>query len=238
MLNIYYEEVELKKNLIVLQEGNKDCGAACLLSIVRYYGGDVSLERLLNLTKTDKEGTNFYNLSEASSNIGLNTKCYKVDSNTKLQSISTPFIVQINNKNYMHFIVVYKIYETKVLIMDPSIGKKIIDLFDFTNIWTGNIMLFEKIKTLPIYREDKPLNRVIISTILKNKSIIIFLIVLSFIFTFYYAKDQCQFGFHFFFSPLLSGFNPCFCRDYNKLISLRKRFCLSLPFACLSLQND
>ena len=46
-----------KKNLIVLQEGNKDCGAACLLSIIRYYGGDISLERLINLTKTDKEGT-------------------------------------------------------------------------------------------------------------------------------------------------------------------------------------
>ena len=174
----------MKKNLIVLQEGNKDCGAACLLSIVRYYGGDVSLERLLNLTKTDKEGTNFYNLSEASNTLGLSTKCYKVDSNTKLQSISTPFIVQMNNKNYMHFIVVYKIYETEVLIMDPSSGKKIIDLFDFTNIWTGNIMLFEKIKSLPIYREDKPLNRVIISTLLNNKSTIIFLIVLSFIFTF------------------------------------------------------
>ena len=47
----------MKKNLIVLQEGNKDCGAACLLSIIRYYGGDISLERLINLTKTDKEGT-------------------------------------------------------------------------------------------------------------------------------------------------------------------------------------
>ena len=173
----------MKKNLVVLQEGNKDCGAACLLSIIRYYGGDISLERLIDITKTDKEGTNFYNLSEASSKIGLNTKCYKADNNAKLESISTPFIAQINNKNYMHFIVVYKIYETKVLIMDPSIGKKIIDLFDFTNIWTGNIMLFEKVKSLPILREDKPLNSIIITSILKNKSTIIFLILLSLIFT-------------------------------------------------------
>lgn len=173
----------MKKNLIVLQEGNKDCGAACLLSIIRYYGGDVSLERLINLTKTDKEGTNFYNLSEASNEIGLRAKSYKVDSDTKLESINTPFIAQINNKNYMHFIVVYKIYDTKVLIMDPSIGKKTIDLFDFTNVWTGNIMLFEKIKNLPIYREDKPINNAIINVISKNKSSIIFLLILSLIFT-------------------------------------------------------
>ena len=31
----------MKKKLIVLQEGNKDCGAASLLSVIRYYGGDI-----------------------------------------------------------------------------------------------------------------------------------------------------------------------------------------------------
>ena len=51
----------MKKN-IVIQDGIKECGAACLLSIIKYYGGSVSLERLLELTKTTKEGTNFYNL--------------------------------------------------------------------------------------------------------------------------------------------------------------------------------
>lgn len=173
----------MKKNLIVMQEGNKDCGAACLLSIIRYYGGDISLERLLDLTKTDKGGTNFYNLSMASSEVGLKAMCYKASTDGKLGNISTPFIAQINNKNFMHFIVVYKIYETKVLIMDPSLGKRVIDLFDFSNMWTGNIMLFEKVKNLPIYREDKPINNIIIQVLLNNKSTIIFLLILTFIFT-------------------------------------------------------
>ena len=55
----------------VLQDGIKECGAACLLSIIKYHGGNVSLERLLELTKTTKEGTNFYNLGEAAKEIGL-----------------------------------------------------------------------------------------------------------------------------------------------------------------------
>ena len=50
----------MKKKLIVLQEGNKDCGAASLLSVIRYYGGDISLDRLIELTKTNKEGTIAY----------------------------------------------------------------------------------------------------------------------------------------------------------------------------------
>ena len=73
----------MRKNLIVLQEGNKDCGAACLLSIIRYYGGDISLERLINLTKTDKDGTNFYSLSKAAEEIGLIASSYKIEEEIK-----------------------------------------------------------------------------------------------------------------------------------------------------------
>ena len=32
----------MKKKLVVLQEGNKDCGVCCLLSIIRYYNGNIS----------------------------------------------------------------------------------------------------------------------------------------------------------------------------------------------------
>ena len=53
----------MKNKLIVLQEGNKDCGAASLLSVIRYYGGDISIDRLIEMTKTTKDGTNFYNMS-------------------------------------------------------------------------------------------------------------------------------------------------------------------------------
>ena len=42
----------MRKNYIVLQENNSDCGAASLLSIIRYYGGDMSLDRLTEITKT------------------------------------------------------------------------------------------------------------------------------------------------------------------------------------------
>ena len=96
----------MKKN-IVIQDGIKECGAACLLSIIKYYGGNVSLERLLELTKTTKEGTNFYNLKEAAIEIGLNGEGYKLDSIDKLSEIEKPFISQIVINNYHHFVVVY-----------------------------------------------------------------------------------------------------------------------------------
>lgn len=173
----------MKKNLIVLQDGAKDCGAACLRSIIQYYGGNVTLERLIELTKTTKEGTTFYNLKEASEEIGLATRSYRVNDIEKIKEINIPFICQITKNNYTHFIVVYKIKDNKLLIMDPSIGKQSIDIFDFNNIWTGNIMLFEKVSTLPLEEDPNITNRLIKEVLKNNKGNIIFVMILSLIST-------------------------------------------------------
>ena len=143
----------MKKN-IVIQDGIKECGAACLLSIIKYYGGNVSLERLLELTKTTKEGTNFYNLKETASEIGLNGKGYKIDSIDKLSEIEKPFISQIVINNYNHFVVVYKIKNDKITIMDPTKGMIKINLDEFSKIWTGYILILEPYKKLPVYNEN------------------------------------------------------------------------------------
>ena len=39
-----------------LPDGNKDCGICSLLSIIRFYGGDVSKEYLREITNTTKNG--------------------------------------------------------------------------------------------------------------------------------------------------------------------------------------
>lgn len=173
----------MKKSLIVLQEGNKDCGASCLLSVVRYYGGNISKEKIIDMTKTTKEGTTFYNIKEASNQIGLIAKSYKVEEIEKIKEITSPFICQVSKNSSMHFIVVYKVNNNKLLIMDPAIGKVIMDIFDFNNIWTGYIMILEKVGILPDYKNTKCLNKEIIKVLTNNKKIIIFIIILSIIVT-------------------------------------------------------
>jgi len=153
------------------------------LSIIRYYGGDISLDRLIDMTKTTKDGTNFYNINLAANKFNLITKCYKVDDIEKIKEISTPFIVQMNNNNYNHFVVVYKIINNKVVIMDPAVGKCIFDIFEFSNNWTGYIMLLEKNGVILNYKNDKVLNNIIKGCLGKNISLIVFLIILSMIFT-------------------------------------------------------
>ena len=131
----------MKKNQIVLQEGNKDCGSACLLSIIRYYGGDYPLEKLVELTNTTKEGTSFYELKYASQELGLIANGYKIETISQMSKIDKPILAQVNIKGYMHFVVVYKIQNNKCTIMDPAKGKDIVPIEKFNTIFTGNILL-------------------------------------------------------------------------------------------------
>ena len=171
------------KQIKVLQDGVKECGAACLLSIIKYYKGNVSLERLLELTKTTKEGTNFYNLGEAAKEIGLVSKGYKIDDINKLNEIEKPFISQIVRNNYKHFVVVYKIKNDKITIMDPAKGMIKLNINEFNKLWTGYILILEPYKILPVYNENNYILSILKYIMFNNKKIIINLFSLTIIVT-------------------------------------------------------
>ncbi len=181
----------MSKKIIVIQDGIKECGSACLLSIIRYYGGNVPMQELLRLTNTTKDGTTFYDIKEAAYEIGLSVKGYKVENASKLYELTKPFISQVIINNYLHFIVVYKIDNDNVTIMDPAKGMVKMSLTEYLNIYTGNILLFEPFKELPKYNESNYLKSVIKSVINSNKYLIINLIILTIITTIFTCLYSC-----------------------------------------------
>lgn len=173
----------MKKNLIVLQDGYKECGAASLLSIIHYYKGSISMAKLVELTNTNKDGTNFYQLKQAAEKLGFNANGYKTNNYNTLQEIETPFIIQIIDKNYEHFCVVYTMKKNKVVVMDPAIGQREILVEEFKNIWTGYILILRPIKKIENYQETKYLNTIIKEILIKNKSMIFTILFLSLFYT-------------------------------------------------------
>lgn len=167
------------KNYVVLQDGLKECGSACLLSIIRYYGGDISLDKIIELTSTTKEGTSFYMLQIAAKELGLLSKGYKITDINKLIEIKKPFISQVVIKNYTHFVVVYKLKNNKITLMDPAKGMVNISLNEFKNIYTGNILILEPFKPLPIFKSSNYVINIIKAILYNNKKIIINLILLT-----------------------------------------------------------
>lgn len=169
----------MKKNLIVKQDGYKECGAACLLSIIRYYKGNVSINRLVEWTNTNKLGTNFYQLKVAAEKVGLEAIGYKVDEINSLLELNNPFICQFVDNSYEHFVVVYLYKKNKVVIMDPAKGERVVSIDEFLKLWTGYIMIFSPKKKLLYFEEKKYLNQVIVNTLLRNKGIVFNILILS-----------------------------------------------------------
>ncbi|MEE3342930.1 MAG: peptidase domain-containing ABC transporter [Bacilli bacterium] len=175
----------MKKNLIIKQDGYKECGACCLLSIIRYYGGNISINKLIEYTCTSKTGTNFYNIKIAAKKFGIEAEAYQYKEKSKedIQKLKTPSICQIISNNYEHFIVVYEIKSNKVIVMDPAIGERKINISQFLDMWTGYCMNFIITKPIPYINEEKYLNKIIINILRKNKSIVLNIVSLSILFT-------------------------------------------------------
>ena len=173
----------MKKKNIVIQDGLKDCGCACLLSIIRYYGGNVPMDMLLDLTNTTIDGTNFYEISKAANEIGLSAKGYKLTSIEKIKETKCPFICQTIINNYKHFIVVYKITNNHITIMDPAKGLIKMSITDFSKKWTSYILIFTPYKKLPFLEKNNYLNSVLKDFFKHNKLSILNLFIITIITT-------------------------------------------------------
>ena len=166
---------------IVLQDGIKDCGICCLLSIIRFYGGEVSKEYLREITNTTKDGVSLYNLKEAAEKIGFDA----IGLTGKIEEINVnnlPCIAHIIiKKNFKHFVVIYEINKQKrtLVIMDPSKGKKTISFSEFNLLTSNNYLFLFKRKKLPILQKKNIIYKNIKSVILTNKKNLYFIILLT-----------------------------------------------------------
>ena len=177
----------MSKYPFVRQEGLKDCGVACLLMIIKYYHGYISLEKLRYLTNTNKHGVSAYNLCMAAREIGFIAEGIKIDiEKLKDKEVFLPAIAHVVVSNYQHYIVIYKInYKKKYLVIaDPSSRIKTITFDDFNKIWDKIIINLYPVKPVPIESNDswfsfiikyiKPYNRLLCSCFLLSTLVTIF----------------------------------------------------------------
>ncbi len=172
----------MKKKCIIKQRDSKDCGVTCLASIISYYDGFVPIEQLRKETMTSQKGTNAYHIINAAKTFGFDA--YGTKTNDLKNIPNLPCIAHVTLENGMnHFIVIYEIHKGKLLIMDPSVGKKKITISDFQKIWTNNILLFQPKNKIAKWNKDNTLKNLVINILKNNKKIVISLIAVSIILT-------------------------------------------------------
>lgn len=95
------------KTSFIRQKDQSDCGVACLASMVRYFGGEVSLERLRALSGTSKQGTTLLGLCQAAQQIGLEAEGFEAESIDILYELHHPVILHVVMEGKLeHYVVV------------------------------------------------------------------------------------------------------------------------------------
>ncbi|MBD0404785.1 peptidase domain-containing ABC transporter [Flammeovirga sp. EKP202] len=128
--------------LKVKQRDITDCGAACLLSISRYYGADYSVAKIRQLASTDQKGTNLLGLIEAAKALGFDAKGVRGDIKA-LPEATCPSIAHVVLDNGLHhFLVIIQVTSSKVVVMDPGDGQyHDYSLDSFSKLWSGVLIL-------------------------------------------------------------------------------------------------
>ena len=166
----------------VLQTDLRDCGVSCLMSIIKYYGGYARREYLKELTKTTKDGVSVYSLVSAASSLGFESSAVK--SNIKELKNNLPFIAHIMQNNQLgHFVVVYKISNKTISIMDPSYGFKTLSYEEWNKVTTNVYILYKPKNSIIIQNKDESLFKIIINIIKQYKVTIFIITLLSILYT-------------------------------------------------------
>ncbi len=126
-----------------LQQDQSDCGVACLHSLIRFYGGEASLERLREISGTSKQGTTLLGLFQAATQVELTAKALEAESINNLVELSHPVILHVTLQNKLkHYVVYYgSTKEGELIIGDPASGIRYYAKDELAGIWNERILL-------------------------------------------------------------------------------------------------
>ncbi|MDJ0733227.1 MAG: peptidase domain-containing ABC transporter [Nostocaceae cyanobacterium] len=124
----------------VRQHSQEDCGAACLATILLYYGFGVSLNRVREIVGTGSRGTTLLGLRRGAEALGFNTRQAKADLKLldRLDKVSLPIIIHWKGN---HWVALYGKKFKKYVIADPSVGIRYITRKELTDGWGNGLLL-------------------------------------------------------------------------------------------------
>jgi ATP-binding cassette subfamily B protein len=137
---------------VVQQQSMMDCGSACLATVCRYYGKQVSLNRMRELTRVGRSGASMLNLLRAANTLGYETEAL-LETYENLMEQQLPAIV--NWRGY-HWVVVYKATPRKVKVADPAEGLLKMSTAEFLEGWTRYTLYLKPTEKIAEIEESKP----------------------------------------------------------------------------------
>src|ERR1700759_1474533 len=143
--------MEMKKFIQIKQRDATDCGAACLASVLSYYGLHLPVSRIRQYAGTGKHGTSLHGLINAAEQLGFQARGVRTPGHT-IKQIQTPAIFHLVQNGLQYSVVIYKITNRYIWVMDPAFGKITRDeVYAFNKQWSGiALLLIPSSEFLPV----------------------------------------------------------------------------------------
>ena len=125
-----------------LQLDQSDCGVACLLSILKLYGGLQSIEKLRELSGTTKQGTTMLGLYQVANQLGFTAEGCEADIQALIDHKQPVILHVVIEEQLQHYVVCYQYDEQKgFLIGDPGKGIYYVSTASLDKIWVSKSCL-------------------------------------------------------------------------------------------------
>ena len=123
------------KKSSVFQHDSSDCGSACLVSIIRYYGGNSTIEKIRKLSGTTQSGSSMLGLYQAAYESGMDATGYEA-SIKEIIAYSNVLILHVTpEKGLDHYIICFGYENGRFIIWDPAKGLTIMSEDELGKIW-------------------------------------------------------------------------------------------------------
>ncbi len=130
------EKLDIKltrRTPLVQQTESAECGLACIAMVCQYYGKNVDLMSLRHQFNLSVRGSTLNSVVNIAEKLGLATRPLSLDMG-ELSALKTPCII---HWEFNHFVVLLRLRGQQVILHDPAIGRRRINLQTFSQSFTG-----------------------------------------------------------------------------------------------------
>ncbi|GCE22200.1 peptidase domain-containing ABC transporter [Dictyobacter kobayashii] len=124
----------------LIQMGSTECGSAALAMILQYYGCYASVAEVRDRCGVGRDGLSALTIVKTARDYGLRVRAVSVQESTKLRLAKLPCIVYWE---FSHFLVVERIGQKYIEVVDPAFGRKWLTPQEFDHGFTGIAILME-----------------------------------------------------------------------------------------------
>ena len=124
----------------VSQHSQEDCGAACLASISKYYGRNITINHTREAVGTGQMGTTLLGLKRGAEILGFNARAVRTspDFLNRLNEVSLPAILHWKGS---HWVVLFGQKGKKCAIADPAVGILYLSKKELKQDWEDRVLL-------------------------------------------------------------------------------------------------